>query len=89
MRIIDFFFDNKLFDFSKKEIIQETGMSKATFYQHWERLETFGIVRLSRSFGKAKLFRLNTNNPLVQQLLNLEKQLIRLAVQKKRVAVSA
>jgi len=32
MRIMDFFIDNRLFDFSKKEIIEELGMSKTTFY---------------------------------------------------------
>ncbi|RLG69284.1 MAG: hypothetical protein DRO07_02550 [Candidatus Iainarchaeum archaeon] len=31
IRMADFFLDNKLFDFSKKEIIEELGMSKTTF----------------------------------------------------------
>ena len=89
MRIIDFFLDNKLFDFSKKEIIEETGMSKATFYKHWGCLEGFGIVKVVRRFGKAKLYQLNTSSPLVRELLSLEKQLIQLAAEKQQVPVLA
>ena len=50
MRIIDFFLDNKMFDFSKKEIIEELGMSKTTFYKVWDDIERFGIVEVSRKF---------------------------------------
>ncbi len=82
MRILDFFLDSKLFDFSKKEIIEETGMSKATFYAHWERLENSGIIKISRKFGKAKLYELNRESPVVKQLLAMEKQLIKFAADK-------
>ncbi len=33
LRIIDFFLDNSLFDFTKKEVIDALGMSKRTFYK--------------------------------------------------------
>ena len=33
LRIIDFFLDNKESDYSKKEIIEYTGISKTTFYE--------------------------------------------------------
>ena len=91
MRILDFFLDNKLFDFSKKEIIEETGMSKATFYAHWEKLEKSGIIKVSRKFGKARLYELNLENPLVKQLLVMEKQLIKFAAEKytKKIPVPA
>ncbi len=90
MRILDFFLDNKLFDFSKKEIIEENGMSKATFYAHWEKLEKTGIVKVSRKFGKTRLYELNHDNPLVEQLLIMEKQLIKFAAEKyiKKIPVA-
>ncbi|MBL7160627.1 MAG: winged helix-turn-helix transcriptional regulator [Candidatus Aenigmarchaeota archaeon] len=88
MRIIDFFLDNKLFDFSKKEIIEETGMSKATFYKHWDRLEGFGIVKISRKFGKAKLYQINRGNPLVEELFRLEKQLITTAADRQEAPIT-
>lgn len=77
MRIIDFFIDNKLFDFSKKEIIEELGMSKTTFYKVWDDIEKYGIVKVSRKYGKAKLYKLNRENPVVKGLVKIERTLIR------------
>lgn len=92
LRIIDFFLDNKLFDFSKKEIIEGTKMSKATFYGVWKELERQEIVRLSRAFGNTKLYKLNMNNLLVQGLIKVEEKLIQQAANKtatqKRLAVA-
>lgn len=76
IRIIDFFLDNKLFDFSKKDIIEELGMSKTTFYKVWDEIEKFGIVKVSRKFGKAKLYRLNKDSQIVKEFMNLERMLI-------------
>lgn len=72
LRIIDFFLDNKLFDFSKKEIVEGAGLSKTTFYKYWEELEALGIVEVSRAFGKTKLYRLNRKNPIAKMLLELD-----------------
>ena len=76
MRIMDFFIDNRLFDFSKKEIIEELGMSKTTFYNVWGELESLNIAKVNRKFGKTKLYILNTENEIVKNLLQIEKQLI-------------
>ncbi len=76
LRIVDFLLDNKLFDYSKKEIIDELGMSKTTLYNVWSELETLGIVKVSRKYGKTKLYKLNTENELVKNLMEIEKQLI-------------
>ncbi|MBD3155720.1 MAG: hypothetical protein GF368_03625 [Candidatus Aenigmarchaeota archaeon] len=77
MRIIDFFLDNKLFDFSKKEIIEEVGMSKTTFYKVWKDIENFGIVKVSRKYGKTKLYKLNRENSMVKGLIKIERRLIK------------
>jgi DNA-binding transcriptional regulator GbsR (MarR family) len=76
MRIMDFFIDNRLFDFSKKEIIEELGMSKTTFYKVWRELESLNIAKVNRKFGKTKLYILNAENEIVKNLLQIEKQLI-------------
>ncbi|GBE54594.1 MAG TPA: hypothetical protein ENH28_05735 [Euryarchaeota archaeon] len=76
MRIVDFFIDNRLFDFSKKEIIEEVGMSKTTFYKVWGELENFKIAKVNRKFGKTKLYTLNTESEIVKNLLQIERQLI-------------
>lgn len=88
LRIVDFFIDNRLFDYSKKEIIEELGMSKTTFYKVWGELEALEIVRVSRKFGKAKLYKLNVDNELVKNLIEIEKRLIEDAAAKVNETVT-
>ncbi len=76
LRIIDFLLENRLFDYSKKQIIDETGLAKATFYKYWERLLKAGIVKPTRSFGKTTLYKINEQNPAVKVLKKLELALI-------------
>ncbi|MBO3808985.1 MAG: winged helix-turn-helix transcriptional regulator [Candidatus Brockarchaeota archaeon] len=59
VRIVDFLVENKLFDFSKKQIMGEVSISKATLFKYFPKLEEAGIVKASRRFGKAKLYRMN------------------------------
>jgi len=76
LRIIDFFLDNKLFDFTKKEMIEELGMSKTTFYKYWDEIERFGMVKITRKIGKAKLYKLNEKSEIIIKLRVLERFLI-------------
>ncbi|MBL7169561.1 MAG: hypothetical protein ISS48_00905 [Candidatus Aenigmarchaeota archaeon] len=76
MRILDFFLGNKLFDFTKKEIVEELGMSYTTFYKVWGEFEKFGVVKVNRRIGKAKLCKLDRKSPIVQDILKLERKLI-------------
>jgi len=75
LRIIDFFLDNPLFDFTKKEIIEALGMSKRTFYKYFPDLEKYGIVKVSRKIGRAKLYKINLEHPLIKMLKEYEKKL--------------
>ena len=68
LRIIDFFLDNPLFDFTKKEVIEALGMSKQTFYKYFPDLEKYGIVKVSRKTGRAKLYKINLEHPLIEML---------------------
>ena len=76
LRVIDFLLENRIFDYSKKQIIDETGLSKVTFYKYWGRLVELKIVESTRSFGKTTLYKLNEKNPLVNKIKELELELI-------------
>jgi len=76
IRIVDFFLDNKLFDFSKKEIIEELGMSKTTFYKYFPALVDLEIIVKSRKFGKTILYKLNLGNPIVKKLMEIEEYIV-------------
>jgi DNA-binding transcriptional ArsR family regulator len=75
LRIIDFFLDNPLFDFTKKEVIEALGMSKQTFYKYFPDLERDGIVVVSRKIGRARLYKINLGHPLVEMLREYETKL--------------
>ncbi|MEM3007517.1 MAG: winged helix-turn-helix domain-containing protein [Candidatus Nitrosotenuis sp.] len=75
MRILDYLLDFPTNDFTKKEIIDALGMSKQTFYKYFDDLEDVGIVKVNRAIGKAKLYKVNYENPVVTDLVNMEKRL--------------
>ncbi len=87
LRIIDFFLDNPLFDFTKKEVIEALGMSKQTFYKYFQDIEKYGIVKVSRKIGRAKLYKLNLEHPLVEMLSKYEKRISPQIAEKEGVAV--
>jgi predicted transcriptional regulator len=62
-------------DFTKKEIIEALGMSKITFYKYFNDLEDLGLVIPSRKIGRATLYRINPENPMVKLLIQYEMQL--------------
>jgi len=76
-RIIDFLIENKGFDYSKEEIAKGSGVSRTTLFKYWERLEKFSIVKVTRIYGKTKLYTLNTESEVVKEVLKLEFELIK------------
>ncbi len=75
LHIIDFLIENILFDFSKKEMIEGSGVSAPTFNKYFNCLEKDGIVMVTRRFGKAKLYKLNRENQVVKFILEMESNL--------------
>jgi len=83
-KIIDFLLENKGMDFSKSDISKQAGISRASLFNYWGEIEKQGIVKVTRSFGKTKLYTINTNNPVTQRIIELEKTLINEAMTKAK-----
>ena len=81
-RIIDFLLENKGIDFSKSDIAKGAEISRASLFNYWEEIEKHGIVRVTRRFGKTKLYTLNGKNPVTQKIIELERTLIAEAMDK-------
>ncbi|MGI0093970.1 MAG: hypothetical protein ACREA8_07700 [Nitrosotalea sp.] len=81
LRMIDFFLDNGS-DYSKKEIIENVGISKTTFYKIWPMLEKFEIFVNTRKFGNVQLYSLNKKSIIVKQFMSLDSALSKQAMQK-------
>ena len=81
-KIIDFLLENKGMDFSKSDISKGAEISRASLFNYWNEIERHGIVKVTRSFGKTKLYTLNVKNPVTQKIIELEKTLIAEAMNK-------
>lgn len=71
LKIIDFFLDNES-DYSKKEIIENVGISKTTFYKVLPALEKSEIFIPTRKFGNVQLYSLNKKSIIVKQFMSLD-----------------
>ena len=72
LRIIDFFLDNPLSDYSKNEVAKNLAMSRATFFKYWKELEKSDAVISTRKIGRATLYKLDRENEIVKQLIKLD-----------------
>ena len=81
MRVLDFLITFQLFDYPLTEIARNSGVSYSTLQTFWDKLERNGIVVKTRRVGKSDLYKLNTKNPAVKQLLKLDWNLIKGAEQ--------
>ncbi len=77
LRIIDFFLDNPLSDYSKNEIVRNLGMGRITFFKYWRELEKSGALKVTRHVGRATMYHLNRGNEIVKQLIKLDMTLAR------------
>lgn len=75
MRLLDFFMDNPRHDFTRSEIREAIGMAKRTLYEYLPILEDEGVVEVSRKIGRAELFMLNKDSPIVKYFRRIEKAL--------------
>ncbi|MEM2925498.1 MAG: hypothetical protein QXJ68_07415 [Methanocellales archaeon] len=50
-------------------------MSKLTFYKYFLDLEELGLVAATRKIGRATLYKVNLENPIIKMLIEYERQL--------------
>ncbi len=76
-KVLDFLITYQLFDYPLTEIAKKSGVSYSTLQTFWDKLERNNIVIKTRRVGKSDLYKLNTKNPAVQQLIRLDWNLIK------------
>ncbi|MCP8309026.1 MAG: hypothetical protein H3Z54_10095 [archaeon] len=82
LRIVDFFLDNPLSDYSKNEIVKNLEMGRVTFFKYWRELEKSGAVKVTRKVGRATMYQLDRESEVVKQLIKLDMALARKAMEK-------
>lgn len=77
-RVLDFLIVHEEFDYSMKDIAENSGVGYATLKLFWENLEKNKIVILMRTVGKAKMYRLNSGNKTVQRFKDFYWETVRM-----------
>src|SRR3989344_7127817 len=72
IRVLDFLITFQKFDYPLTEIAKNSRASYSTLQTFWERLVRNNIVIKTRRVGKSDLYKLNTNNPAVKELIKLD-----------------
>ncbi len=83
IKILDFLITFKAFDYPLTEIAKNARISYSTLQLIWPRLENHNMVIKTRRIGKSNLYKLNIDNPAIQQLIQLDWNLIRGSEQEK------
>ncbi|MBS3091459.1 hypothetical protein J4217_03375 [Candidatus Pacearchaeota archaeon] len=72
IKVLDFLITFASFDYPLTEIAKNSRISYSTLQIFWHKLEKNNIVVKTRRVGKSDLFKLNTNNPAVKELIKLD-----------------
>ncbi len=73
IRVLDFMLcEGRHFDYSLSEISKHSKVGWSTLHSFWNELVESKIVIQTRQIGRAKLYKLNMENPIVQELIVLD-----------------
>ena len=81
MKVLDFLITFQLFDYPLTEIARNSGVGYSTLQTFWDKLVRNKSVIKTRRVGKSDLYKLNTKNPSVKQLIKLDWNFIKGAEQ--------
>lgn len=91
VKVIDFFLYNREFDYSLTDIAKNSDIGWSTLHGFWKGLVKLGIVTKTRRIGRAELYKLNMNSPIVKKLTDLDmdisKKLIHEEINKQKLKV--
>lgn len=83
IKVLDFLITYQAFDYPLTEIAKNACVSYSTLQTFWDKLERNNIVIKTRRVGKSDLYKLNTKNPAVKQLIKLDWNLVKGAEQRE------
>jgi DNA-binding transcriptional ArsR family regulator len=76
VRILDYLLTVRELDFSLSDIAENSGVGRATLYRLLDNMIKEKIIVPTRVIGKAKLFKLNTQNPYVKEIVKFHDGLL-------------
>ena len=82
IRVLDFLIEGRGLDYSLSDITENANIGWTTLHRIWDNLVQLNIVVPTRKIGRAKLFKLNEENPAVEKLIKLYDTLLYLETEK-------
>ena len=76
-RVIDFLVEGVGIDYTKKDVADNSGISRPTLYKIFPKLVKQKIIKPTRTIGRVQLYSINTENEKVKALLKLEEFLLK------------
>ncbi|MEK6942983.1 MAG: hypothetical protein AABX00_02895 [Nanoarchaeota archaeon] len=83
IKVLDYLLTERELDFSITDMANNSKIGRATLYRIWNSLIENEIIKPTRTIGKAKLFKLNVNNPKIKKLIEIDDMLILEELRKK------
>ncbi len=74
-RLLDYLTLYRGIDSSKTEISKNSGVAWKTMWRIWPILESYDLVRETKRIGRARMFTLNADSPVVKALNDLAFQI--------------
>jgi hypothetical protein len=82
IRVLDFLIEGRGLDYSLTDIAENANIGWMTLHRIWYNLLRLNLVVQTREIGRAKLFKLNEENPAVERLIRLYDTLLYLETEK-------
>ena len=82
MKILDFLIETRGMDYSMTEIAKNLNVGWTAFSEIWPKLIKKTIVIFTRKIGNAKLYKLNTENLWVKELIKIDHLITKLETNK-------
>ncbi len=67
-KILDFLLIFKEFDYSESDIARNAGISTRHIYRAVPKLEKLGLIDNTRTSGRSKMYKINSNSDAIQHL---------------------
>jgi len=71
IRVLDFLIEGRGLDYSLTDIAENSNIGWTTLHRIWDKMLKLEIVKPTREIGRAKLFKLNEENPAVKELIKV------------------
>lgn len=71
IRLLEFLIEGRFFDYTLTDIAEKAEVSWRTLHRIWPNFIKNKIVIVTRTIGRAKLYKLNLGNQAVQKLVEL------------------